>query len=171
MLYDMARRYDEWPGENYEGASARGAMKGWHKHGVCSTANWPKDERDPEPYRVRFAEALRRPLGAYLRVNHKDVIAMHTAITEVGIMYATATVHDGWDGVERNGMIRYDAQSKVTGGHAFAIVAYDKDGFWIQYSLGRDSGRAGYGHINYDDWLAYGTDVWVARLGRRIEFH
>src|ERR671925_589907 len=21
MLYDMARRYDEWPGENYEGAS------------------------------------------------------------------------------------------------------------------------------------------------------
>jgi hypothetical protein len=27
MLYDMARRYDEWPGEKYEGSSARGAMK------------------------------------------------------------------------------------------------------------------------------------------------
>ena len=35
MLYDMARRYDEWPGEKYSGSSARGAMKGWHKHGVC----------------------------------------------------------------------------------------------------------------------------------------
>ena len=35
MLYHMARRYDEWPGEDYEGSSARGAMKGWHKHGVC----------------------------------------------------------------------------------------------------------------------------------------
>ena len=30
MLYEMARRYDEWPGENYSGSSARGAMKGWH---------------------------------------------------------------------------------------------------------------------------------------------
>jgi hypothetical protein len=29
MLYEMARRYDEWPGENYEGSSARGAIKGW----------------------------------------------------------------------------------------------------------------------------------------------
>src|SRR5687768_2359815 len=40
MLYDMARRYDEWPGVKYEGSSARGAMKGWHKHGVCSERHW-----------------------------------------------------------------------------------------------------------------------------------
>jgi hypothetical protein len=36
MLYEMAKRYDEWPGEEYAGSSARGAMKGWHKHGICS---------------------------------------------------------------------------------------------------------------------------------------
>ena len=36
MLYEMARRYDEWPGENYEGSSARGAMKGWIAHGVVT---------------------------------------------------------------------------------------------------------------------------------------
>src|SRR5687767_3031143 len=40
MLYEMARRYDEWPGEDYSGSSARGAMKGWHKHGVCSEKEW-----------------------------------------------------------------------------------------------------------------------------------
>ncbi len=170
MLYEMARRYDEWPGEHYEGSSARGAMKGWHKHGVCSSTNWPKDDRDSDRYRVRFAEALRRPLGAYLRVNHKDVIAMHSAITEVGILYATGDVHDGWDKVGRSGIIEYDSRSTITGGHAFAIVAYDKDGFWIQNSWGRGWGRAGFGHINYDDWLAHGTDVWVARLGAPIEF-
>jgi hypothetical protein len=28
MLYEMAKRYDEWEGENYEGSSIRGAMKG-----------------------------------------------------------------------------------------------------------------------------------------------
>ncbi|HEY3092942.1 MAG TPA: C1 family peptidase [Vicinamibacterales bacterium] len=171
MLYDMARRYDEWPGENYEGASARGAMKGWHKHGVCSKASWPKEDRDPERYRVRFADALRRPLGAYLRVNHKDVIAMHTAISEVGILYATASVHDGWNDVGRNGTIDFTSKSKVTGGHAFGLVAYDKDGFWLQNSWGSDWGRRGFAHLNYDDWLAHGSDVWVARLGAPIEFH
>jgi len=36
MLYSMAKRYDEWPGETYSGSSARGAVKGWHKHGVCA---------------------------------------------------------------------------------------------------------------------------------------
>ena len=41
MLYEMARRYDEWPGENYSGSSARGAMKGWQKHGVCRQDAWP----------------------------------------------------------------------------------------------------------------------------------
>src|SRR6476620_1390793 len=105
MLYEMARRYDEWPGERYEGSSARGAMKGWHKHGVCSKTHWTKDDRHKEQYRARFAEALRRPLGAYLRVNHRDVIAMHSAISEVGVLYATATVHDGWDDVGPKGTI------------------------------------------------------------------
>ena len=170
MLYDMARRYDEWPGENYEGASARGAMKGWQKHGVCAMTNWPKEDRDPDTYRVRFAEALRRPLGAYLRVNHKDVIAMHSAITEVGILYATASVHDGWDNVGRNGVIDFTPKSQITGGHAFAIVAYDKDGFWIQNSWGPDWGRGGYARLSYDDWLAHGSDIWVARLGAPIAF-
>ena len=171
MLYEMARRYDEWPGERYEGSSARGAMKGWHKHGVCSKTHWTKDDRQAEQYRARFAEAVRRPLGAYLRVNHKDVIAMHAAISEVGVLYATATVHDGWNGVGKDGVIDYDPEkSTITGGHAFAIVGYDRNGFWIQNSWSDRWGRDGFGHVNYDDWLAHGSDVWVARLGAPIEF-
>src|SRR5437016_1185911 len=113
MLYEMARRYDEWPGEAYEGSSARGAMKAWNKHGVCSKASWPKEDRDTDRYRVRFAEALQRPLGAYLRVNHKDVIAMHSAITEVGVLYATSTVHDGWDKAGGSGHIEYSEKSAI----------------------------------------------------------
>ncbi|MEO8250673.1 MAG: glycoside hydrolase family 19 protein, partial [Burkholderiales bacterium] len=41
MFYELARRYDEWPGEDYSGSSARGAMKGWHKHGVCAEHEYP----------------------------------------------------------------------------------------------------------------------------------
>jgi len=108
----------------------------------------------------------RRPLGAYLRVNHKDVIAMHSAITEVGVLYATASVHAGWDRVKSDGIVKQS--STITGGHAFAIVAYDHTGLWIQNSWGKDWGLDGYCHITYDDWLANGDDVWVARLGAPI---
>ena len=51
MLYHMARLYDEWPGEDYDGSSCRGAMKGWHHHGVCDETLWP------------YAQALHRAQG------------------------------------------------------------------------------------------------------------
>ena len=41
MLYHLARFYDEWPGEDYDGSSCRGALKAWHKHGVCTEKHWP----------------------------------------------------------------------------------------------------------------------------------
>lgn len=168
MLYDLARRYDEWAGEDYDGSSCRGAMKGWFKHGVCRADLWKRSGKVPrtltEPVE---ADAANRPLGAYFRVSHKDIIAMHAAISEVGILYASATVHGGWEKVRKDGRIKRAAT--ILGGHAFAIVGYDREGFWIQNSWGADWGRNGFGHITYDDWLANGTDTWVARLGAPIE--
>lgn len=168
MLYETAKRNDEWPGEKYSGSSARGAMKGWHKHGVCSEAAWPylvgTDDRDLNS--GRLADAQNCPLGAYFRVNHQDLVAMHSAISETGILYATATVHSGWSSVKADGMIRYDAET--IGGHAFAIVGYDREGFWIQNSWGPGWGNGGFCHISYYDWMENGSDVWVARLGAPI---
>jgi hypothetical protein len=171
MLYAMARRYDEWPGETYEGSSCRGAMKGWHKHGVCSLDLWRHDPRKPDNTldERRSGDARRRPLGAYFRVNHKDLVAMHAAITEVGVLYASASVHSGWDEVGRDGVIRVDDNVDMLGGHAFAIVAYDGEGFWIQNSWGASWGKGGFGRISYEDWLTNGDDAWVARLGVPIE--
>lgn len=166
MLYEMAKRYDEWPGERYEGSSARGAMKGWHKHGVCSASVWPYDveQRDMKLTAERATDGILRPLGAYFRVNHRDLVAMHAAISEVGVLFATAVVHSGWDDVSaQTGVIPWS--DRVLGGHAFAIVAYDNLGFWIQNSWSASWGKAGFARISYDDWLANGSDVWVARLG------
>lgn len=169
MLYEMARRYDEWPGEDYSGSSARGAMKGWHKHGVCPEEFYPSDRHDQGLTTERTSEARRRPLGAYFRVNHKDLVAMHAAIAEVGILYASCTVHEGWSQVGPNGVI--EMSDRVLGGHAFAIVAYDDEGFWLQNSWGPWWGHGGFARISYDDWLRNGTDVWVARLGAPVTLH
>ncbi len=167
MCYELARRYDEWPGEDYSGSSARGAMKGWHKHGICAESEW--EYQAPSGHGLtekRSADARRRPLGAYFRVNHKDVVAMHSAIAEVGILYATCSVHTGWQNVGSDGVI--EQSEEILGGHAFAIVAFDDEGFWLQNSWGPSWGRRGFARVSYDDWLANGTDVWVARLGAPI---
>lgn len=172
MLYQMAKRYDEWPGEDYDGSSARGAMKGWHKHGVCDEASYPyvPNDTDHGLNDKRTSDALKRPLGAYYRVNHQDLVAMHSAMAEVGILYATGVVHKGWDNINTvDGVIPFLKQS--LGGHAFAIVAYDQRGFWIQNSWGKAWGKDGYALITYDDWLANATDVWVARLGAPVTLY
>ncbi len=172
MLYTMARRYDEWSGEDYEGSSARGAVKGWHKHGVCSERLWPYRgmKKDTGLTDARAKEASARSLGAYYRVNHKDLVAMHAALAEVGALFATAVTHDGWDRVGRSGLLPWNPdEDHDSGGHAFAIVAYDEKGFWFQNSWSRDWGKGGFARIGYDDWLAHGSDVWVARLGVPIE--
>lgn len=168
MLYELARRYDEWPGEDYEGSSARGAMKGWHKHGISTDALWRGTISAPAKTYSAWSEELikdarKRPLGAYFRVNHKDLVAMHAAIAEVGILYVTAVVHEGWGQVDEKGDI--PMRNEPTGGHAFAVVAYDDIGFWIQNSWGEDWGYRGFARLSYDDWLQNGTDVWVARIG------
>jgi predicted alpha/beta hydrolase family esterase len=174
MLYELAKRYDEWPGEGYSGSSARGAMKGWHKHGVCSEELWPSAAAKSNKGQLltgltdgRTADALRRPLGAYYRVNHKDLVAMHSAIAEVGVLFATSNVHQGWSEPGEDGLIEYS--DALLGAHAFAIVGYDRRGFWIQNSWGDEWGYQGFACISYDDWLQNATDVWVARLGAPIE--
>lgn len=167
MLYDMARRYDEWAGEDYEGSSCRGAIKGWYKHGVCKQQLWPSSSAQIKALSQDVVtDAAARPLGAYFRVNHKDLVAMHAAITETKVLYASATVHTGWEKVKSNGEVRFE--STLLGGHAFAIVAYDREGFWIQNSWGEDWGHEGFCHITYQDWLVNGSDVWAVRLGAPV---
>lgn len=169
MIYHLARRYDEWPGEDYSGSSARGAVKAWHKHGICSHETWcSQNKRRGAPVLTEHltSEARKRPLGAYFRVNHKDLVAMHSAIAEVGILYATSLVHEGWMNVGRDGLVEY--RGETVGAHAFAIVAYDEQGFWFQNSWGPGWGAGGFGQISYDDWLENGTDVWVTRLGAPV---
>lgn len=176
MLYEMARRYDEWPGRNYLGSSARGAMKGWYKHGVCSEKIWPYDPKNPDRLLTdeRTADAATRPLGVYYRVPPKDLSAMHAALSECGVLFAASVVHTGWKKLGDN-LKKKDAvicrEPRSAGGHAFALVGYDAEGFWVQNSWGKKWGYKGFAKLLYDDWLAHGQDVWVGRLGVPVKMN
>jgi pimeloyl-ACP methyl ester carboxylesterase len=186
MLYEMARRYDEWPGENYDGSSARGAMKGWVAHGVCSRASWSDDKHGTGSFSYKVAaESQRTPGGAYYRVMHRNIRDMHAAIYEAGVLYVTIMVHEGWDEpgpkkkevtyalsgnlVERHFPV-ITRKGRADSGHAIAIVGYTHDGFIIQNSWGETWGAGGFALLPYEDWMLHATDCWVAQLGVPINF-
>ena len=185
MIYALARRYDEWPGENYEGSSARGAMKGWVAHGVCEHDSWPTlNERSLSQKLAK--EAARTPGGAYYRVSHRNIRDLHAALAETGILYMTLMVHGGWDkpgpstraieftqsGKPRSLKIPViRRRGRAEDGHAVAIVGYTAEGFIIQNSWGKSWGADGFALLPYEDYMLHATDVWVAQLGVPISLH
>jgi hypothetical protein len=169
MLYEMARKFDEWPGEDYAGSSCRGAIRGWFNMGVCNKIMWPYEVNNPEQLtRPRAKDARNNTIGAYYRVN-KRISDMHAALNEAGALYVSAQVHDGWNSgaiadSEDRMTIPFKPDDETTGGHAFALVGYDEKGFWVQNSWGADWGDGGVARWTYEDWQANGRDAWVLQL-------
>lgn len=186
MLFELAKRYDEWPGTDYEGSSCRGALKGWHKHGVCSESFWQyttnaKGEATfKEPRKGWDDNACQRPLGVYYRIDRKSIVDVQAAIFDIGAVYASATVHDGWDTLLRDSPTK--AMPRKLGdldcipwptrgdrdGHAFALVGYNELGFVVQNSWGERWGSRGFAILPYDDWIVNVTDVWAVALGAPV---
>lgn len=183
MLYSMARRYDEFAGHKGDnGSSLRGALKGWFKHGACEQALFPAKEMPPASSKLQddwWLDAVKRPLGAYYRIDTSSISAMHAAINEVGILYASAGCHPGWNrGAEVENdvedgtplprphwIIPQEEKDRTHLGHAFAIIGYTELGFIIQNSWGQKWGTRGLAVLTYDDWLRNAMDCWVVQLG------
>lgn len=177
MFYELAKLYDEWPGQDYEGSSCRGALKGWHKHGVCSSSLWPYPlSADGQGVFERPAagwdeDATGRPLGVYYRVDKKSVVDMQAAIYEIGAVYVSADVHDGWSLDESAMPASHDKLPRIarmtqkSGGHAFALVGFNERGFVVQNSWGTGWGASGFAVLSYEDWVTNGTDAWAVALG------
>lgn len=125
MLYDMARRYDEWANDNGDsGSSLRGVLKGWSRHGASSSRLWDKLSMPPAPRLTKrdlerldtmgsvdkldrlkldeldedwWLDAVKRPMGAYYRISPENIRDMHIALAETGVLVASAFTHSGWD--------------------------------------------------------------------------
>ena len=163
MLYNFARRYDEYEGEDYDGSSCRGALKGWYRHGVCLSSDWPYHSKTTPPPRYGYAQrASETTLGIYYRVDLKSITDLQAAIKQVGAIYVSSTTHDGWDNVKSKAsppknhgalpLIPFDGRPSPTGGHAYALVGFNATGFILQNSWGPRWGAGGFAVITYADW-------------------
>lgn len=188
MIYELARRYDEFEGYDYEGSTCRGALKGWHKHGVCYEDDWPYATGGYPTNPEWATRALDTTLGVYYRIERKNLVDMQAAIYDVGAVFVSAQVHSGWDlkvttsnaskpkqhagkqsvDLEHGSLARIPYKRGVTkrdGAHSFAIVGYNRFGFVVQNSWGLGWGTDGFAVLSYDDWLDNAMDAWVATLG------
>lgn len=166
MLYEMAKKHDEWPGEDYEGSSCRGAIQGWKNMGVCSNKDWPYKENNPEYLTVKRAIAAREnTLGAYYRLR-PEITDYHAAINEVGAIYVSARIHQGWIDFIKvgNKLSEINPGGAPIGGHAFAIVGYTDRGFIVQNSWSASWGTKGFALWLYKDWIENISDGWIFRL-------
>lgn len=159
MLYDMARRYDEWAGndDQDQGSSLRGALRGWSHHGASAHALWsgttmPAASLDEGDW---WLDAVKRPLGAYFRVQTDMIPDIHSALAEAGVLYASALTHAGWDALHRPAPsappdspdefpVIETREGLPDAGHAFAIVGYTERGFVIHNSWGETWGACGF---------------------------
>ena len=100
---------------------------------------------------------------------HRSLLAKHGAI------YVSSWTHDGWDNVPTKAAkikghadlprIPWDGKPARAEGHAYALVGFNRDGFVIQNSWGKDFGAGGFAVLAYADWLTHGMDSWVVALG------
>ncbi len=163
MIYEMARRYDEWPGEDDEGSSCRGAIKGWYNMGVCAEEKYPFNNDASSGITVDAAkDARNNTIGAYYRLG-KRLSDFHAALAETGVIFCSADVHGGWKTPHKSDATILH-QANTIGAHAFSIVGYDNRGFWIQNSWGEGWGQQGAALWTYEDWLENIRDAWVFRL-------
>ena len=146
---------------------AAAPMKGWHKHGVCALRLWKDNDleadaglhraRAPTPCSVRSAPISASTTATWSPCMRRSARSA-CSTRRRRCMRAGRTCRQGDTGH------RLSSEGTI-GGHAFAIVGYDDSGFWIQNSWGPDWGSGGLARVSYDDWLANGTDVWVAGSG------
>ena len=165
MLYEMAKRNDEWAGTAYDGSSLRGAIKGFFGNGVCRAVTAP-DIAPGKDWALTYAmakEAREIRLGAYFRLQ-PDISDYHAALNEIGVIYVSAQIHSNWTEPKSG---RIEPGGKPVGGHAFAIVGYDEKGFLVLNSWGPKWGRRGIAHWTYTDWAETVMDGWVLQLGVR----
>jgi hypothetical protein len=185
MLYWLARYHDEWAGEDYSGSSIRGALKGFFYNGVASEQRVAEEHREtrhvpPAPagnnsdvswYMTKrlLQEARTLQLGAYYRVRPR-LADMHAALGETGAVICSAAIHDGWYQVgQGRPTIAFDPAQNLSPEarptlHAFVVVGYDGDAFWVQNSWGPNWARKGLARWTYEDWAANVVDAWVLRL-------
>ncbi len=167
MAYETAKRYDFWKGENYDGSSLKGVLKGANKEGVCQEQFWKYDPRKKgKQSKAATASAKECTVGTYAKLMDRkgkpQLKEMFKKLSEGYGVIASIYVATGFERLNRaNHVLRRFTGRKVSG-HAITIVGYDKKKklIKIRNSWGRHWGLNGYGFVDFKVFKEMCFDLW-----------
>jgi hypothetical protein len=158
-VYVFAKRYDQWPGEDYEGTSVEGALKAVTAIGLYSETMWPYS-RKSEPVGV----AAEYHISNYSELNGVNNII--DALRTGEVVVATVSVTSDFDSPDENGRVTIRLPLRELGGKALAIVGYDrkKAEFKFANDWGVSWGRRGFGTIRDTDLVRILQDAYALQV-------
>ena len=180
MLYHLARFYDEWPGEDYDGSSCRGALKALAQARRVPEDLWPYRDaaghvRFMKPHdavgRGRAAAAARRLLPRQSRLGRRHAggdsrdrrdLRLRRRARRLGHRCAQQDDHRACVAAGGRSRCARRTRSAATRSRSSASTA--------SASSSRTPGacawgNCGFGVLPYEEWVKYGTDAWIAALG------
>lgn len=146
-IYVLAKKYDEFPGEDYEGTSIKGGLIALREIGAYLEEDWPYD-RKLKPL------AGRKP--AYRISDYADFRGVENvlnALREGKVVVAQIRVTDDFDRTDVHGHVTVKLPARATGSKAICIVGYDATSaeFTFASDWGTNWGRKGFGIIRDTD--------------------
>lgn len=149
FIYSLRRNYPN------RGMYARDTMQILQKYGIPNEKSFKKrwKSKDDIPQDV-FENASNHKIVGYARVN--TIEGLKKSLYKNGPCYATFPVYSN----EPSFWLSSPGNSKLLGGHAVAIVGYNKHGFIIRNSWGYDWGDYGHSTYYYNDWGSH-MEIWT----------
>jgi C1A family cysteine protease len=140
---------------DYQGMTPRETMKILQKTGICREVIYPYGivEYPNIMPQDAFKDAANFTIEAYAQIN--TIEGLKKALVKDGVCYICFPVFN-----ESPRMWKASQGEKDMGGHAMAVVGYNKDGFIIRNSWGKEWANQGYTIYPYEDWGAH-WEIWT----------
>ncbi len=159
FLYEVSKRLDSIPGEDYEGTQLRASCKAIHIHGVCLEKLWkyitnkkgrpmPTATNDAKKYRVKSYKNVR-----------KNLVSVWTALQESPLMISVH-IREKFE-VDYAGVMH--SEGKIKGYHAMLIIGYlpNHKQFIVRNSWGRSWGTNGNCYWEQNNLMENIENVWM----------
>ena len=148
-IYVEARKWDEWPGQDYEGTSLLGGLTALKEIGAYLDSDWPYNQRSgPTP-----GTQPSQRISDFTLISRERSDLIISALKENRPVVATINVTDAFGTVGGDGRVSIGNDLQSQGGHLICIVGYngDRDEFKFANMWGSDWGAAGFGFIRRSD--------------------
>ena len=148
-IYVLAKKYDEWAGEDYEGTSVTGGLQAVLEVGAYLEKDWPYSVKaipEPEPkatYKISSYSEL------------KGIEQILDALRKKKVVITTIQVTDDFNKTDKDGRVTVKLPLRTIGGKAISIVGYNAETAQFKFAndWGTSWGLNGFGFIKDTDLI------------------